>query len=589
MSRDLDIKGSPSVGSIVLPLVALLVGVVILLKLGEPGDDQLHDIIPLFDQRGNWIDTVIGLGDSILTLLIWQLEAIAIFALLALIPGTVASLYQRPFQHWFLFGLITYFLLNTATWVLFNHSLFAEDLEKLTVRIEYLLIAEALFVAGFVWQRSSRGSSRKRFRNKKLVFCIDGTWNYPGQTDRGFVANTNVFKLWRAMCGNEVDAAHKYKYRANRIKSYKVEGDEDTKRQLSFYYNGVGNYLENTTLGMTFGGAFGFGAERIVRNAYYDLVRHYAEGDEIYIFGFSRGAAIARMLAAYIEKHHVADRIFCLRVFGTPWILWRGYPKSKAEGRRPKISFLGVWDTVASFGIPKNIGWFKFQEINLFKDLKVAESVQEAWHIVALDESRDAFKPTLMTPDPINPSRINEVWFSGNHANVGGGYATDGLSDVALDSMLRQVALTPAGTAGYPDSTPPEGAGLYVELKLVLSGNEVSIGEPGDDALNVEPRYDGRLRFEDGPMYHHAPRDVPLDAQINPSVKARLISQKETYRPEALFMLNRRIVEARDTSGQAIDQMIGTALEQEQADQAKTGLYENLQIHWYADRDLHRP
>jgi hypothetical protein len=80
--------------------------------------------------------------------------------------------------------------------------------------------------------------------------------------------------------------------------------------------------------------------------------------------------------------------------------------------------------------------------------------------MVALDETRDSFEPTLMEPDPINPGRIIEVWFSGNHANVGGGYATDKLSDVTLDFMLRQVS---RGYA-YNETMKPgdESWGLYL-------------------------------------------------------------------------------------------------------------------------------
>lgn len=152
------------------------------------------------------------------------------------------------------------------------------------------------------------------------------------------------------------------------------------------YFGGPGNQDDNGTLGQLFGGAFGLGSERIVRRVIDQLIDVYEYGDKVFVISYSRGAAIAR--------------IVCSRIPNIP------------------IEFLGCWDTVASFGIPIDIGPFRFQRLNLFKgkDLNVSHNILRAVHLVAFHETRNAFKPTLMNH---LPGIVEETWFPGAHEDIG--------------------------------------------------------------------------------------------------------------------------------------------------------------------------
>ena len=107
-----------------------------------------------------------------------------------------------------------------------------------------------------------------------------------------------------------------------------------------------------------------------------------------------------------------------------------------------KVEFIGVWDTVDAVGLPFNAAtefWnsmiFRFK----FPDYALAPNIQKAYHALSIDDERESFQPLLWKDDP----RIEQVWFPGVHANVGGGYPQQGLSLVALDWMIQH-----ATTAG---------------------------------------------------------------------------------------------------------------------------------------------
>ena len=110
---------------------------------------------------------------------------------------------------------------------------------------------------------------------------------------------------------------------------------------------------------------------------------------------------------------------------GLGWV--RPYKKTVGDPK-PRVRFLGLWDTVGSFGFPKNL-IIPFQKIDLGFDLTVPKAiVDNCFHAISLDEKRETFGST----------RVDgyEVWFRGVHSNVGGGYADRGLSDIALRWML---------------------------------------------------------------------------------------------------------------------------------------------------------
>lgn len=243
------------------------------------------------------------------------------------------------------------------------------------------------------------------------VICIDGTWNHPE-------VPTNVRKFF----------------------DY-VDVDADGKQQIARYYSGVGarenkgvalRVLKKNYSGLLFGGATGYGTEAILRQAYFDFVQEYRRGDRLFIVGFSRGAATARLLANMISSTHglpASVEIQHLKLFIEKDVVVDLDIKVPCKWGVPEAEFLGVWDTVAAFGNPWN-------RVDLFKDLTLAPGIQKAYHLVAIDERRRTFDVTLLDPD----ERVEQIWFAGAHANVGGGLEEEnsGLSDIALRFMINR-------------------------------------------------------------------------------------------------------------------------------------------------------
>lgn len=103
-----------------------------------------------------------------------------------------------------------------------------------------------------------------------------------------------------------------------------------------------------------------------------------------------------------------------------------------------RIRFLGVWDTVGSLGIPDSLGvlnLFDVDDRHRFYDTRLNSFVDHARHAVALDETRGPFTPTLWTgeePESGDNRSVQQVWFPGDHCDVGGGHLQTGLSDAAL-------------------------------------------------------------------------------------------------------------------------------------------------------------
>lgn len=297
-------------------------------------------------------------------------------------------------------------------------------------------------------------------RSRNLVICIDGTGN-----DERDPYPTNVLKLHRAI--DQGEAA----------------------QQLSIYHRGVGNEIDNDPFWQKLGFNFGLGANRLRDEAYASLRQAYRPGDKIYIFGFSRGAAIARMLAVQIN------------LFGI-------------NGHWVSIEMLGVWDTVAAFGIPMDVLGLPFQQINLFKDFTIARNVRRAYHLLAIDEQRTPFMPTLMN----FRSFVNEVWFPGEHNNVGGGWPDSGLSDISLRFMIDRAA----------------------ELGLRFKPEAVAALQP--DPLAQLYTYRTNLPLAPRPIRILADnRDTRRWPQVHQSVLARMEALGEQYQPPNVLTLGRRL------------------------------------------------
>src|SRR3712207_2609356 len=258
----------------------------------------------------------------------------------------------------------------------------------------------------------------------RLVICCDGTWNTPDQAAEGRPCPTNVTKA-------ALEVAEK--------------GDGDWV-QCVYYLRGVGTARSERIRG----GAFGIGLSRNVKEAYRTIVENYDEGDELFFFVFSRGAFTARSTAGFVRNCGVLERQHASRV-DEAYELYRdrgAHPRGteselfrRSYSHEPDITFIGVWDTVGALGIPvRGLGWLNKRWA--FHDTKLSSKVKNAFQALAIDEKRGPFRPTLWEPHDgdVHPAdqRLEQVWFSGVHCGVGGGYADTSLSDIALLWMVQR-------------------------------------------------------------------------------------------------------------------------------------------------------
>ncbi|MEH1865825.1 MAG: DUF2235 domain-containing protein [Nostoc sp.] len=271
---------------------------------------------------------------------------------------------------------------------------------------------------------------------RRLIVCCDGTWQ-----DLEQKCPTNVVKIAQAI---------------------KPVDDNDID-QIIYYGEGLGTKQINTkqslidVLTKLGGGALGLGIDHKIQDAYRFLCMNYEPNDEIYLFGFSRGAYTVRCLAGLIYNSSLLPRQF-IRKIPEAYELYREKqnPDNAPNGKNavkfridntgtaevPPIKALCCWDTVASLGLPDLIPGIqldkKFNERYRFFDDKVNPSIEKAIHAVAIDEIRKVFDVTLM--ESSKPEQVTQHWFPGCHGCVGGGSNEEqGLSDGALLWMMEQV------------------------------------------------------------------------------------------------------------------------------------------------------
>jgi uncharacterized protein (DUF2235 family) len=266
---------------------------------------------------------------------------------------------------------------------------------------------------------------------KKLAIYLDGTWNTLNN-------NTNVWRL----------------------KSLTAE----TADQRVYYSQGVGTQRGDVARG----GMTGYGIDDEIIEAYTWLIQNFDEGDDIFIFGFSRGAYTARSLSGLIckcgvlklgaplsiEQLYARYRLYDATTIRT--LLANGLPKDPSiekqwlvkYSRPTKIEFVGVWDSVGSLGHPLGSAASKVHKYR-FLDTHLRLDNEHAFQALALDEHRRNFEPTFWTKTvkagqaaaadrPIE--KVEQRWFVGAHANVGGGYASDPLAQRPLKWLMDRAA-----------------------------------------------------------------------------------------------------------------------------------------------------
>jgi uncharacterized protein (DUF2235 family) len=281
-------------------------------------------------------------------------------------------------------------------------------------------------------------------KSRQLIVCCDGTWIAP---ERGYPSHVGRIAQLAAM--RDLD-----------------ENDRD----LVFYSRGVGTRYWFDKFP---GGSTGEGLESDVKDAYNFLAHNYVppdehyDGDEIYLFGFSRGAFTVRCVAAMVSKVGLLRRSEVGQL-GRAWSMYREVPppagredspdRDKFEDsqvHRANINFLGVFDTVGAKGVPL----FGFDQTPKFRDRKLPKRVLHARHAIGINEPRSIFVPTVwdgaeplplngdtsdIAPDPNTPQRIKQVWFAGVHSDIGGGYdrfdleANGHLGRFTLEWMLAE-------------------------------------------------------------------------------------------------------------------------------------------------------
>lgn len=321
------------------------------------------------------------------------------------------------------------------------------------------------------------------------------------------------------------------------------------------------------------GGAFGWGLKRNVLDAYKFICRNYETGTKLYLFGFSRGAFTARVIAGFVlsqglvradseaELHDLSRKAYrAYRAGGYHSISRIEVPfrwlrdvfvrlSDNVRGRRsynrndntqlPSIEFMGLWDTVAAYGLPMDEmtrGVSDWIWPLHFPDRVLNPRVKCARHAVALDDERTTFHPVLWTESsesappalPYSPDseRLVQVWFAGMHANVGGGYPDDALAFVPLYWIVEEAKKRGLEFKAEPDAYPD-------------AVRSIASAQDKDGRL-----YDSRSGV--GGYYRYGPRDVSAlcndaDAgvhialpKIHSSVFGRIDSGANSYAPIGL-------------------------------------------------------
>jgi len=328
---------------------------------------------------------------------------------------------------------------------------------------------------------------------KRIIICSDGTWNRP-EEDPGKDFPTNVLKLARAIA---------------------PVGSDGIPQQV-FYDWGIGSYYDKVI-----GGATGKGLHKNIMDGYRYIVQNYSDGDEIFLFGFSRGAYTVRCLCGLINNCGIIKR-------PSAALIQKAFDHYKKSGKdyAPKgirsvefrdkyshpskeVRFVGVWDTVGAMGIPISFLGL-FEDKDEFYDTKIGSNVRIARHALAIDEHREDFEPTIW--EVRDNMDMKQVWFAGCHSDIGGSYEPDKdgtvLSDIPLDWMINE-----AGSAGLT---------LESHLKDRIKMNQKStVHNSRRSFYRIKKKFYRPIDHKKGNII------------IHDSVKARW-EQDKNYRPENL-------------------------------------------------------
>lgn len=259
---------------------------------------------------------------------------------------------------------------------------------------------------------------------KNLVICCDGTWK---RADQPYVSN--IEKIARAVDSTPSAGL----------------------TQIVYYSSGVGTGA--TKMEHLLGGALGLGLDEAIVSAYRFLALNYEPGDQVFVFGFSRGAYTARSLVGMVDSiglltpDGVVGNYLCQAIS-----VYRNRPRDGAPPLAPetaealegfkdncypsdqvRIRFLGVFDTVGALGVP-GFSSGKYQ----FHDVELSQRIDVARQALAIDERRTTFAPCIWSTSDNERTDVKQVWFEGVHTDIGGGYPESAPSDITLNWMIDE-------------------------------------------------------------------------------------------------------------------------------------------------------
>ncbi|KAL4892641.1 hypothetical protein BDV59DRAFT_179368 [Aspergillus ambiguus] len=275
---------------------------------------------------------------------------------------------------------------------------------------------------------------------KRIILCADGTWLASDQG--GSDKPSNVARMARSIATHGPDA------------------DGKIVPQIVSYHSGLG--AGELPFQKSLSGAVGWGLDNEVCQIYEFVSNNYSPGDELFFFGFSRGAFTVRSVVGLISDIGVLSSQN-MTYFGDMWKAYRentsGEPFAKSAWYRQhqgmlrqvddvRIKVVGVWDTVGALGVPEwplvdlasKVG-ISVNKRYAFHNTEVSKAVDYAFQALALDERRLTFPPTLWYRTVDAPAKeLCQCWFPGVHGDIGGGAQDREISDISFAWMVDNLS-----------------------------------------------------------------------------------------------------------------------------------------------------
>lgn len=298
-------------------------------------------------------------------------------------------------------------------------------------------------------------AENKKAGAKRLIVLLDGTWNDSAFSE----TDTNIVRL-RELIAESIGMHPGVVAPENTSPEGEAQSTFQDPDNVVFYERGVGTgaYADRFL-----GGAFGHGLSNNIRRAYKFLSFHYEQGDQVFIFGFSRGAYTARSLIGYIESIGLLKCEHCTEELEqTAWDYYRVPPNDRMPGvwsaltnkvharSTFRVACLGLFDTVGALGIPLSQFKVANRDKYEFHSVELSTITDVNLHALAIDEPREPFEASVWRRSKFKntKTKTEQVWFPGAHADVGGGYIDSEkrgpafpatLDDITLDWMIKRV------------------------------------------------------------------------------------------------------------------------------------------------------